>query len=554
MTTESFNNWLADAPVVDINSSGDFENWLADAPVVDGAGSPSGVLGVVFFHGRTTLTADLEQPPPPPPPPVPIPPGDVAPAFHIPCASKINECLPCNDDPILNISAEDEDTDRFLFNFNLRQRPNLGFSFQSVGCKRFCYSELSQLDADLCAILQTVDCVNDGFTTPPTMDGNQIDFPTNLALFFNMAQTCSTMCPDGSAFGWTVPAGVVADRNQAQANRIARSIACRLAATQRICITTTALPEACFGSERGYQVTLKAKGGVPIEVAFWNLPLLPSACNLSIGDIVPYLWSIVSGGLPHGLTLETCTGIIRGEPHESGSFPIRIRATDAIGSFQERSFTLRIIEIVTDADLPEGGQGTFYNEALNAEPSDQEEMQWSITFGSLPPGLTLGTFGTLSGTPTESGSFSFTAQVKIGAATCSKTFTLVIGHDYGNITPDIFSATVSFWNGGVTLPAGNYRVSYVTGAMEYAPCAPPCWNVNTIGAGFHILYNGGGGDVLFPAATTGRLTQEQAWADNTGKFIDIVHTGGTLGMRLVDAPYGDNVAGSPTPTFNLARL
>lgn len=554
MATESFNNWLAGAPVVDIDSSGSFENWLAGAPVVDGAGSPSGVLGVVFFQGRTTLTADLEQPPPPPPLPPPIAPGIVPPAFHIPCVNKLNECLPCNDDPVLNISAEDADSDRFLFNFNLRQRPNLGFRFEGVGCKRFCYSTVSQLDADLCAILQTVECINAGFFVPPTMDGNQVDFPTNPALFFNMAQFCSTMCPDGSSFGVTVQAGQVRDRNQVQANRIARSLACKLATKQRICIAQLNPDETCFASMQSYQATLKAKGGQPIEVAFWNIGLLPIACNVSIGDIVPYLWSIVSGGLPHGLTLEPCTGIIRGEPDESGSFPIRIRATDAIGSFQERSFTLRVIEIYTDADLPEGGIGTPYLEHINAAPGGLDEQVWSIVFGSLPPGLSMTTAGVVNGTPTASGSFSFTAQVKVGSATCSKTFTLVIGHDYGNITPDIFSATLSFWNGGMTLPAGNYRVTYVTGAMMYAPCVPPCWNVNTVGAGFHVKYNAGGADVLFPAATTGRLTQPEVYVDNAGKFIDIVHGGGTIGMMLVDAPYGDNVAGSPTPTFNLARL
>lgn len=510
--------------------------------------------------GSTSISAELTVtiaplPPPPPLPPEPVAPGVVPPAAHIPCVNTLKQCLPCDDDPILNISAEDEDTDRFLFNFQTRQRPNLGFSFQSVGCKRFCYSEVSQLDADLCAILQVEECINDDWRSGGGGAGSPpFPIPRPPGLFFNSPQTCVRFCPDGSSFGWTINAGQVVNRNQAQANRIANSLACRLATVQRICITTSFLPEACFESMQSYQTTLRAHGGTPIHVAFWNLPILPSGCNLSIGSIVPYLWSIVAGALPQGMTLEQCSGIIRGEPLQAGTFQFRVRALDAIGSFQERTFTLRVVEIVTAATLPEGGQGSFYLQNLDAQPSELDEQQWSLVAGALPDGITLTAAGVLSGTPTESGMFTFTLQVQVGRAICSKQFTLVIGHDYGNVLPDVFSSAVATWNSGMPLPAGTYRISYVTGAMMYANCIPPCWSVNTVGAGFHVKYDGGAGDVLFPGSTTGRLTEPETYADNAGIFIDVVHAGGTIGITLVDAPYGDNVAGSPTPTFNLMRL
>ena len=125
--------------------------------------------------------------------------------------------------------------------------------------------------------------------------------------------------------------------------------------------------------------------------------------------------------------------------------------------------------------------------------------------------------------------------------------------DYGNIIPDIFSSTRKCWVPG-GLPAGTYRIKYVTGAMEYAPCTIPCWNVNTVGAGYHVEYNNGSADLVFPAVTTARVTEAEVHSDNAGRFIDIMHTGGSICMYLQDAPYGDNVHGTPDPTFNLRKL
>jgi hypothetical protein len=48
---------------------------------------------------------------------------------------------------------------------------------------------------------------------------------------------------------------------------------------------------------------------------------------------------------------------------------------------------------------------------------------WSITGGALPPGLNLSSTGLISGTPTTSGSFSFTVTVRDrNNATASRTY------------------------------------------------------------------------------------------------------------------------------------
>jgi hypothetical protein len=66
---------------------------------------------------------------------------------------------------------------------------------------------------------------------------------------------------------------------------------------------------------------------------------------------------------------------------------------------------------VSASALPEGTVGTPYSSIIAATGGTQP-YSWSISTGSLPSGLTLsGTSGSISGTPTSAGQFSFTVKV-----------------------------------------------------------------------------------------------------------------------------------------------
>ena len=62
---------------------------------------------------------------------------------------------------------------------------------------------------------------------------------------------------------------------------------------------------------------------------------------------------------------------------------------------------------ITTTSLPNGQVNSYYIAYLSAT-SSSVTVEWSLTAGSLPPGLTLAPHGVIQGTPTTMGSFSFT--------------------------------------------------------------------------------------------------------------------------------------------------
>ncbi|HXG65578.1 MAG TPA: Ig domain-containing protein [Blastocatellia bacterium] len=165
-------------------------------------------------------------------------------------------------------------------------------------------------------------------------------------------------------------------------------------------ITTTSLPGGTVGVS--YSATLAATGGV-----------------------APYTWSVISGSLPAGLSLNSSTGVISGTPTSAGTANFTAQATDAQNPADTDSRALAITINppppaslnITTTSLPNGRRGTAYSQTLQATGGVTPYV-WSIASGSLPPGLSLNSAtGTISGTPTKRGTWSFTARVRDSQAT-----------------------------------------------------------------------------------------------------------------------------------------
>jgi hypothetical protein len=136
------------------------------------------------------------------------------------------------------------------------------------------------------------------------------------------------------------------------------------------------------------------------------------------GDFDCATFHVTSGSLPPGLSISD-EGIISGTPTQSGSFDVyltvRYDKTSACGKapsddrfvFNVNGAVQRLV--VTTPSLPDASIGQAYTAPALAA-SGGSVSSWSLASGALPAGLTLASNGVISGTPTQSGTFSFTVQ------------------------------------------------------------------------------------------------------------------------------------------------
>jgi hypothetical protein len=180
--------------------------------------------------------------------------------------------------------------------------------------------------------------------------------------------------------------------------------------TSPLGITTTTLPSATIGVP--YATTLNATGG-------------------SGGDIWTY-----SGSLAPGLGLSQ-SGVLSGTASTSGTFYITAMVRDSSNDTVTQTLTLTVnaasssstgaTVAVTTSGLPNATLDQPYSTTLSAS-GGTGNYTWVYT-GSLPQGLSLSTSGTISGTPTTTGTYTISVQAvdsSAGAASTARQLTLSV--------------------------------------------------------------------------------------------------------------------------------
>lgn len=120
-------------------------------------------------------------------------------------------------------------------------------------------------------------------------------------------------------------------------------------------------------------------------------------------------YAVQSGTLPSGMSL-SAEGMLAGSPQATGQFTFTIRAygtTDLVYVDKEFTVLIGLDPIWTTAASLVGRQR---NVAFSVQLIASYAVSYSLVDGTLPTGVSINAAGLLSGTPSASGTFSFTVK------------------------------------------------------------------------------------------------------------------------------------------------
>jgi hypothetical protein len=336
------------------------------------------------------------------------------------------------------------------------------------------------------------------------------------------AITGSPTGPNGTA-SFTVQ--VTDHSNPAQSATQALTIAVSL--PQAPAITTTSLPNATVGGS--YNQSLSFTGGHP-----------------------PFTWSISAGSLPSGFSINSSTGAITATSVGSttGTSTFTVMMVDSSNPSQSATQSLSISVVtgpllVAPATLPTGAVSDVYPSTNLGASGGAPPYTWSITTApaTFPAGLSLSSAGQITGTPTASGTYNFTAQVKDSInTTATGNFTITVNA--------MLAVTTS------SLPAGTQGTSYTSTNLNASGGVTPYnWSITSgsLPTGLNLNGNNISGipqvSGTFPVTFT-VTDASSGTASSTGLSIvlaaapalTITTTSGSLSTGTVNAAY---------PTTNL---
>lgn len=155
---------------------------------------------------------------------------------------------------------------------------------------------------------------------------------------------------------------------------------------------------------------------------------------------ISWLYLVGSGSMPPGILLGL-DGKFTGTATASGQYSFDVTATDTAAQTAQARFSITINPAPsiapTTTSLPAGVIGFPYSHKVPVI-GGTAPLSWSITAGALPAGLSFNSAdGTISGTPTTSGTFTPTFAVSdFAAAPASKQLTLTINSSLDIATPE----------------------------------------------------------------------------------------------------------------------
>jgi hypothetical protein len=252
-----------------------------------------------------------------------------------------------------------------------------------------------------------------------------------------------------------------------------------------------------YGDHRFTVTVVKGTGGnITVTVS-------PASVSLTSGATQQFTATVRETSLT-GVTWSASAGQISSAglftaPTVTAPSVVTVTATSTADATAKGSASVSVAPASTSSltvittSLPSATTGNAYSATLAAS-GGKTPYQWSMAAGALPPGLQLNTStGTISGTPSQSGTFQFTAQVKDASSqTAAQGLTLPV-------------STQS--SGGFDGPAELPRV-YIQSALADTPAPGKTISVSA-GGDFQAALN---------SASCGDTISLQAGATFTGAF------------------------------------
>jgi len=184
-------------------------------------------------------------------------------------------------------------------------------------------------------------------------------------------------------------------------------------------------------------------------------------------------WAVTSGSVPAGMVL-SAAGVLSGTPTTAGNNSFAVKVTDSASNTASATFTLTVEATlsITTTSLPSAATGNTYSQTLAATGGSGGNV-WSVSTSDpntlAAYSLSFSANGQLTGTPTTTGTASFTAVVIDSAGhTASQAFSIVISNmtvstgtlNYGVVgTP--YSQTLTASGG-----SGSYTWSVLSGSSN----------------------------------------------------------------------------------------
>jgi LPXTG-motif cell wall-anchored protein len=241
------------------------------------------------------------------------------------------------------------------------------------------------------------------------------------------------------------------------------------------------------------------------------------------GGVPPYEFDW-SGDLPTGVVVQA-SGLLVGVPHEVGTFNYAVDAEDShMAETGPVPFTLVVVPPAITSPPPTSPiyTGQDFGHAFTTTPGTIGSRTFSVSAGALPPGLTLGVGGVLSGKPMAPGTYPFTVRA-----------TFVSGV---TITSDQ----------AVTMVVADPAVAFTSGAPPNGVVGSPYAFTFTAAGDASITFSVSGGGTLPPGltlATNGALSGTPS-AAGTYAFVVAATGAGSAAQR----PTTITIAPAPTPT------